>query len=237
MVGQTRGFKGAGAFVGQGFTVQFERPSPGPYEQLRDDSVAVRGASIEAVVQTTTEVKERIRDYIDAHFTGSEFHGNNRRRVSNASAQAAFYDEVEERGQYAGLVYSKFGKRDGGGFVDFLLLHVRGGTVKPKSGDWLRIAATGKRGGPSPQSGFFAYSQSDIFFRKSKDGKKLYQFRRYRKSGVSSRKNTLELIATLVKSVTFPASLSGVDEIARRRPELFDGYFAQALDLRLQGSG
>jgi hypothetical protein len=231
-------FKGAGAFQGQGFRVEFERPNPGPYEALRDEGVAIRGASVEAVVQTTNEVKQRIRDYIDAHFTNSEFHGNGRRRVSNASAQSVFYDELEEKGQYAGLVYSKFGKRDAGGFVDFLLLHVRGGTLRPKTGDWLRILNPRAGGSASSvaQSGFFPVSQSNIFFAPSSDGKKLFQLRRYRKGSLGSRRGTTELLATLVKRVVFPARLSGIDEIARQRPELFEGYFADALKQRRQQS-
>jgi hypothetical protein len=215
--------------------VEFSRGEPGPYEVMRDAGVAVRGASVEAVVRTTNEVKERIRDYIDAHFKSSEFHGNGRRRVSNASAQAMFYDEIEDKGQYAGLVYSKFGKRDAGGFVDYLLLHVRGGTLKPRRGDWLRIGQRGVIG--NPQSGFFGLSKSDIFFRPSADGKKLFQFRRFRKGGASRRRGTLELLATLVKQVAFPASLSGVENIARQRPELFEGYFAEALQLRAARAG
>lgn len=231
MVGQARSFKGSSAFDGQGFFVAFERPDPRPIDVLAQDAVAIRGASIEAVYQTTEEVKEKIRDFIDAHFTGSEFHGNGRRRVSNASAQSTYYDDVDEKGQYAGLVYSKFGKRDAGGFVDFLLLHVRGGTLKPRSGEWLRIRTPGApamRG----QSGFFPTSRSDIFFKKSADGKKLFQFRRYRKDSPLAKRGTLQLLATLVKEVKFTARLSGIDAIAARRPELFERNFTRALNVR-----
>lgn len=231
MVGAPIRFSGAGTFSGQGFRVEFQRPDAGPYEQLSRDAVAIRGASIEAVVKTTEEVKDRIRDYIDAHFSGSMFHGNGRRRVSNASAQSKFYDEVEEKGQYAGLVYSKFGKRDGGGFVDFLLLHVRGGTVKPKKGNWLKIANPEAGSLLGAQSGFFSVSQSDIFFTRSGDGKKLFLRRRFRRKGKA--KDATQLLATLVRSVSFPARLSGVEEIARQRPALFEGYFAQALKLQM----
>lgn len=231
-----QGFKGTGGFSGSGFRVEFERQAPAPYEILAKDAVAIRGASKEAVHKTTIEVKERIRDYIDAHFVGSEYHGNNRRRVSNASAQSKFYDEVEAKGQYAGLVYSKFGKRDAGGFVDFLLLHVRGGTVRPTRKNWLRIqnADAGGTARVAAQSGFFGISQSDIFFTKSADGKKLFQLRRYRKgSNISGKAGKTELLATLLKQVTFPARLTGIDEIARSRADLFEGHFAAALNASL----
>jgi hypothetical protein len=226
------GLKGTGAFVGQGFHIAFERSEPGPYEAMRDEGVAVRGASVDAVVRTTTEIKNLIRDYIDAHFTGSRFTSNSRRRVSN-TIQDVFYDDLEEKGQYAGLVYSKFGKRDQGRFVDYLLLHVRGGVLRPRSGDWLRIA-TPAGNILGAQSGFYERSGSDIFFRPSDDGKKLFQLRRRRDRG--GRRGSLELLATLVKSVAFAGSLSGIEAIARRRPEMFEGYFAEALNLRRQAS-
>jgi len=239
-VGGTRAFKGAQSFTGQGFRVEFELDSPGTYEQLRNEAIAIRGASVDAVYRTTEEVKQRIRDYIDAHFSGSEMQSNNRRRVSNASAQSRYYDEIEGKGQYAGLVYSKFGKRDKGGFVDFLLLHVRGGVVTPGPGEnWLRLAnpAVAGAGGQFGQTGFFAISQSNIFFAASKDGKKLFLLRRYRKGSAFGKAGKTELLATLVKQVVFPARLTGIEEIARQRPELFDGYFAEALEVRRMAQG
>lgn len=239
-LGTANPFKGSQAFTGQGFRVEFELNSPGTYEQLRNEAVAIRGASVDAVHRTTQEVKERIRDYIDAHFTSSEIHANNRRRVSNASAQSQFYDEIEGKGQYAGLVYSKFGKRDAGGFVDFLLLHVRGGTVSPGPGEqWLRLAnprAAGA-GGQFGQTGFFAISQSNVFFAPAKDGKKLFLLRRFGKGSAFGKAGKTELLATLVKQVVFPARLTGIDEIARQRPELFDGYFGEALELHRLAQG
>jgi len=228
------GFKGTGSFSGQGFKVAFQRPDPGPRDMLELDAIAIRSASVESVVLTTREVKEAIRDFVDAAFTNSEWHGNGRRRAANASAQEMFYDDIEARGQYAGLVYSKFGKRDKGGFIDYLLIHMRGATIRPRDGEWLRIR--NKRAGQShtlvAQTGHYHFSGSDIFFAKSKDGKKLFQMRRYRKGSLSARKGSVELLATLVKSVKIPARLSGVEAIARRRPELFEGHFAEALKAR-----
>lgn len=226
-----RGFKGTGTFTGQGFRVEFEREKPGAYEIMRDEGVAIRGASVEAVHKTTEQVKGLIRDYVDAHFTGSEFHGNGRRRVSNASAQSTFYDDLEEKGQYAGLVYSKFGYSQGGNFVDFLLLHVRGGVIRPGPGEnWLKIQNPEAGDLGLAQRGFFPLTGSDVFFLPSKDGKKLFQLRRYRNSSLTARRGRTDLLATLVKSVTVPASLSGIDAIAARRPELFEGYFARSLE-------
>src|SRR5438105_484213 len=99
--GKVLQYRGRGDYTGiSGFRVEVEREGPGPLEQMIDQGVAVRGASVEAVTKTTEAIKQRIRDYIDAHFTGSRLVKNNRRRVSNAAAQSVYYDELESKGQY-----------------------------------------------------------------------------------------------------------------------------------------
>lgn len=214
-----------------------------PAEQMRKileaGAVVIKGASIEAVVKTTVEVKLKIRAYINAHFKGSDFTSNNNRRVANASAQDTFYDDVSEKGQYTGLVYSKFGKRDGtSGFMDYLLLHIRGGVLKPRNGGWLRIDAKGKNNlGTSGQTGFYNLSSSNVFFTNSADGKKLYLLRRYARGSFDTKKaGKTELLATLLKQVAFPARLTGIDEIARSRADLFDKNFKAAFDARTVGA-
>ena len=231
-----------GTFDGRGFALAFQRRTGKQdrllYEQLKEDAVAIRGASIEAVTETTNEVKQRIRAYINAHFTGSAFTSNNNRRVANASAQSKFYDDVDAKGQYAGLVYSKFGGGHGpGGFVDYLLLHVRGGTLRPQSGNWLRIPNAREFGPQVRQTGFFATTQASVFFAKSDDGRKLYLLRRLGRSGRSRGDQKVQLLATLVRSLAFRARLSGIDEIARSRGDLFEGNFAAALNARGIGDG
>ena len=223
--GRTLQFRGKGNYLGQsGFRVEFDRSGAELTEELKNDSVRIRGASVDAVEKTTIAFKEQVRDFIDAHFTNSEIHANNRRRVSNASAQSKFYNDLDSKGQYTGLVYSKFGHRTGGGFIDFLLLHIRGGTIRPK-GDWLRLEneRAGLTSGKIAQTGYFKLSNSDIFFTESKDGKKLFQLRRNRSTGKT------DLLATLVKSIVVPADLAGIEVLARTRAELFEGHFAQAL--------
>ena len=222
------------------FSIKFERVSKQGFEDvLKRDAIAVRGASVLAVRETTVEVKLAIRAYIDAHFSGSSFTSNSHRRVANASAQDKFYDEIEGKGQYAGLVYSKFGKRDAGGFVDYLLLHVRGGTINGNS--WLRLINDKNGGGASSvaQSGFFKGSNSDIFFVESKDGRKLFQLRRFRneRNPATGKLGRTRLIATLLKDVVVPARLTGIDEIARSRPELFDRNFRAAMSAYGLGDG
>lgn len=48
----------------------------------------------------------------------------------------------------AGIVYSKFGRREGGRFVDYFLPHVLGGEIRPRRGRWLYIPLErGRRAG------------------------------------------------------------------------------------------
>lgn len=226
--------EGFGQGGGRGFGVVFDAFRSEKYtrEMLEEDAVLVSGASVEAVVATTNEVKELIRAYLDANFTGSSFIGGSngrtsRRRVSFAASQSRFYDDREERGQYTGLIYSKFGRGNGpASFVDFLLLHVRGGTITPTNGEWIRLGADGATG--FGQVGKYKFSGSQIFFAKSKDGQKLFLLR---KKGKGKNAAT-ELIATLVKKIVVPATLSGIDAIAARREDLFYGHFAEALEQR-----
>lgn len=224
-----------GGFSGRGFSFNFERQlSPGMIDKmLHGEAVAIRSASIEAVVTTTNEIKLRLRNYITAHFTGSEMHGNNQRRVANAASQSKFYDDVDGKGQYTGLIYSKFGAGMGaGGFIDFLLLHARGGTVKPKTGPWLFIPNAREFGAGRRNTGFFPMSKASVFWAKSADGRKLFMLRRQGNSGPNRAAQKVELLATLVKTLVFRARLTGLDEISRSRGELFESNFTAGLDAR-----
>lgn len=206
---------------GNGFTVEFlaERAARELNIALGAGVIAFRGASIAAVVSSTDELKQKMRTFLDGHFTGSALHGNNHRRVSNASVQSVYYDDIESEGQFTSLIYSKFGYRGNGGFVDFLLLHIRGGTIRPESGEWLRIPNLREPGARNGQTGFFPVSGSDIFFTPSKDGKKLYQLRRSRNGGET------KLLATLVKSLAIKPSLQGLETIMAQRRAIFERDF------------
>lgn len=235
--GSELGDRKIGGYSGRGFSFNFDtRLSPSMFGRMMNgEALTIRSASIEAVVTTTNEVKLRIRNYITAHFTGSEMHGNNQRRVANAASQSKFYDDLD-KGQYTGLVYSKFGAGVGGaGFVDFLLLHVRGGTVKPKSGNWLRIPNYREFGSQVRQTGFFPISKSSVFFAKSDDGRKLFLLRREQKKDQLGNRRAV-LLATLVPSLAFPARLSGITEILRRAGDTLQSNLIDELDSH-QGRG
>lgn len=227
---------------GSGFNLSIERRDfeTRTRAQLQQDAIIITGAGVDAVVETTRKVKERIRSYIDAHFTGSALHGNDHRRVANASAQEKFYDDRAEKGQYTGLVYSKFGKRDRGGFTDFLALHIRGGTVKPVNDDWIKIPNKGVIGSlgvaqVTPR-GYRSQFGTRIFMRPSKDRTKLFLLRDTGRRGGKS-KSGIDLLATLVKSVEIPARLGGVPGIVRAGGVEMQGRLGQMLDQRLPRGG
>lgn len=219
------GFKGSGGFSASGsFRVVFERSGPDPYEQMKDVGIAVRDASVEAVVRTTETIKDRVRDYIDAHFTGSGFTRNSRRRASNA-IRAHYYNDLDAQGSYAGLVYSKLGRGAGpASFVDYLLLHMFGGTIAPSRGDWLKIL--------TPQFRGTFVDPDQVFFVPSHDGSELFEMIRAPGRGKGAHGRAAQLVATLVKQVAIPARLGELADIAGDRPELFEGAFAKAMDAR-----
>lgn len=211
-----------------GFTVEFlsEKAVTELRDSLEQGVVAIRASSFAALAAETDETKQKMRAFLDAHFTGSDMHGNGHRRVSNAAVQSVYYDDLAEKGQVTSLIYSKFGVGGGAGFVDFLLLHMKGGTIKPQKGDWLRIPASSARG-IGNQSGFYPLSRSDIFFVESKDKNKLFQLRRPRRGSAKT-----ELLATLMKSITFAPSLAGLERILADRGAVFERHFAQDFESR-----
>ena len=223
-----------GGGPGSGFTVEFlaEKAMTELRGSLEQGAVAIRASSFTALVAETDETKQKMRAFLDAHFDGSDMHGNGHRRVSNAAVQSVYYDDLADKGQITSLIYSKFGVGGGAGFVDFLLLHMKGGTIKPKSGDWLRIPASGARR-MGNQSGYSPTSRTDVFFVESKDGKKLYQLRRPRRGSAGT-----ELLATLMKSITIKPSLGGLERILADRGAVFERHFTQDFEQRFgQGAG
>lgn len=208
---------------GQGFTVEFlGAKAQGQVEAaLKDGVLRIVESSITAVVATTNEVKQKLRSYLDSHFTGSAMHGNAHRRISNALVQSVTYETVSGQPGFSSLIYSKLGKGKGpGAFVDFLLLHVRGGTVKPHQGDWIRVDNDEANPGGLAKVG--DYGSSKVFFVPSKDGQKLFLLRKVKGGGSTT------LLATLVKSIQFPASLSEIESIAAQRGALFERNFDAA---------
>lgn len=236
--------------VGSNFTVEFEEKEGTEKlrEQLRQDAVTIRGAGVQSVVDTTEETKERLRDYLDLYFIRSEViggamdsksrTGKARRRATFAMAQSKYYDDVAQKGQYTGQIYSKFGRGKGPkNFVDYLILHLRGGTVRPKQGDWLKLTNRAIPGntGIGHQVGDYPTSNSRIFLKKSPGGRKMFLLRETFGFGQGRRKEDrkVELLATYLKSISFTPRLTNLDTIAATRIDLFDKKFRAALDTRL----
>lgn len=207
----------------RGFTVEFLGfKSQRKLEQALEGGVLrIVESSITAVIATTDTVKQKLRSYLDSHFLGSQMHGNAHRRISNALVQSAYYDEVDGKPGFASLIYSKLGKGKGpSSFVDFLLLHVRGGTIGPKQGEWMPVVNDETNQGALAKVG--DYGTSKVFFLPSKDGQKLYLLRKIKGGGSTT------LLATLVKSIQVPASLTELDSIAAERGALFERNFDAA---------
>lgn len=207
----------------RGFTVEFlgGKAQRQVEAALEDGVLRIVESSITAVVATTDDVKQKLRSYLDSHFTGSAMHGNAHRRISNALVQSAYYDNVKGKPGFSSLIYSKLGRGKGpASFVDFLLLHMRGGTIAPKQGEWMPIINRETNPGGLAKVGNFG--SSSVFFVPSKDGQKLFLLRKIKGGGSTT------LLATLVKSIQVPASLSGIDAIAAQRGAIFERNFDAA---------
>lgn len=91
----------------------------------RDLDRAISG-SVKAEVEA---LKRSHRAVVNARLGG----GRGRGKVGNSVRSKMLEPSV-------GLVYSKFGRRQGGEFIDYLLPHVIGATIKPKQSEWLYIS-------------------------------------------------------------------------------------------------
>lgn len=106
--------------------------------QLRDhmkaEDRALREADESVVRESTVDLKGAYRGEVRAGFD----RGN---RVANAVRDKYFRDRD---GSLTGFVYSKFGKKKGGTFQDYLARHERGGEQESsRPGGWMFIAARG----------------------------------------------------------------------------------------------
>ena len=220
---------------GSGFTVEFldDKARAALDQGLAAGITVITGSSIEALVSSNDELKQKMRTYLDGHFRGSALHGNNHRRISNAAVQSAYFDTVIGGRGFAATIYSKFGFRDagggnGGGFVDFLLLHMRGGTLRPRNGEFMRVPGRSRF---ASQIGQFEMSGSQIVWAKSKDGQKLFKLRRF-KGGKAT-----ELLETLVKSLTIKPSLQGLEAVMATNGAVFERHFDAVFTRRRAEAG
>jgi len=106
---------------------------------MRADAAAVLRGTRQAVVAQTEETKRAARALVAAAFTGG---GRGGSRVANA-IRSRVYDNAP--GDVAGLVYSKFGRREGGTFQDYLLPHIEGGQLRPRDAKFMAIPFNRRR--------------------------------------------------------------------------------------------
>ncbi|RDV06424.1 hypothetical protein DXH95_03080 [Sphingorhabdus pulchriflava] len=231
------GASAAGSNFG-GFLVRYDsqRTVVELEKHLQDEHGIIRDASIYAVVHTVAEIKKLLRTYLDGQFRRSMVHGNNHRRASNAAVQSKRYNEIAEKGQFSELIYSKLGDNSPSGFVDYLLPLVRGATIRPVRGNWMKLVSTKMRmmgiAGLNWKAGYSPDSKSSIFWRRSDDGKKLFLLRSYAKSSPSIDAGKTELLATMPAEIEVKPRLRGIDTIAQRREPLFLKNFDAQLGAR-----
>lgn len=189
---------------------------------IDDGAVVVAKASMQTVVLTIDTLKQKLRTYFDGVFSRSAPHRNNHRRASNAMVQSAIFNDMEAKGQFAGLIYSKLGRGMGPqSFVDYLLAHLNGATLRPQ-GDWLRLAEDERsqflqaRGGFVP-TGYNKATRTTVYWSPDKDDpNKLYLLRKDERTGHT------DLLDVLLKSVTIPPSLSGLQPLLDESEAIFD---------------
>lgn len=118
-------------------------------ELLAREAGVVSTGLLEAVAGQTLATKLAVRAVVNAAFTGSRVVGRNgNRRVANAIRGKLFEDEADPRGSPVGIVFSRFGRRQGGKFVDYLLPHALGATIAPTNARKLYIPLQPNMRGP-----------------------------------------------------------------------------------------
>lgn len=208
--------------AGSGFAIEFLGPKDMRIFEaaLEDGAIRIQRTAVEAAIRTGDEVKQKLRTYLDGVFRGSAPTANNHRRATNAMVQSATYPTVKGEPGFAYTIYSKLGRGAGpSSFIDYLLLHLHGATVSPRT--WFRIAvspdakALQRRGGRFT-TGSFPEARTKVFTRPAKDDPgKLFLLRQ-------TRTGKTQLLEVLLKSVTIKPKLGGMEVIFREADAIFD---------------
>lgn len=98
-------------------------------EHMRAERHGVSRATQRAPARAAVEHKALARAEVRRGLGGSRRAGRRGRNVANAIRHKVFVDGPL---QAAAIVYSKFGRREGGQFVDYFLPFARGGTIRAK---------------------------------------------------------------------------------------------------------
>ncbi|EKE70892.1 hypothetical protein [Oceanibaculum indicum] len=107
-------------------------------QEMRAEAAHVAEAVHSSVTGETTAVQLRARGLVDAALPPR---AGSRRKPSNAIRQKIYNDGP---GRVRGIVYSKFGRREGGRFVDYLKPHVDGADIRPRAGSFMVLPVKGQ---------------------------------------------------------------------------------------------
>ncbi len=107
-------------------------------DAIKRAELRTRAAARAAVDETSLRVQKAIRADVDRIFSGGtvRLRRGKGRRVSGAVRRKLFDNRA--RGT-AALVFSKFGRREGGEFVDYLGPYITGRDIRPRRGRYLAI--------------------------------------------------------------------------------------------------
>lgn len=184
---------------------------------LKEEAAALKRAETHAVVKTANEVKLAARRRVQQAFQGSgqfgaagagrRFSGGPRstRRLAN-TIRSVIYGRESQSGSTEALIFSKFGRRDERGFIEFFVPFTKGATLTPRRAKWLFIPLD-----PSLRRKRFRGAvtlDEKLAFIPAKRGGKIWLVRR--------TKTRSTLVAILVRQVRMPRLIS-FDDLGEER--------------------
>lgn len=198
----------------------------------RETAAVVRGVTSAVAVQTA-KTQADVRRLVDAALPAR---GRSGRRVSNAIRSLVFKVDPSKPGDRpAGVVYSKLGRREGGEFVDYLLPHVKGMTLRPRVGGAgdkgkfmiLPVRGVSRRVSAIKRDLSQLGIDPQLALIKTRGGKYLFvrRPRELKRGGFSARARTT-LLAILVPSVTLTRRLDVAPAEQAALAGLADGLLA-----------
>ena len=140
------------------------------------------------VTETTNATQQGFRNVVLQSYPVGRQGSRARRKVAGSIRKVLYTKDGPLKG--SGLVYSRFGRKVGGRFVDYLLPHVEGETIRPRRGRRLYIPL--QRGARARRFRQSVELQKNLRFIPLKDGRILI---------VRQTKSRSTPIALLVKQV------------------------------------
>lgn len=170
----------------------------GNLDEFIEKEIAAFEKGVFAGVQAATiDLKGKIRKQVAAALT----------RKASFAIQSRMYDDVKVGGHMekggASLLYSKLGRGRGKQFIDYLDLHVTGGTVRAKKSKWLYISLERGPKKRRKQRPVVAFDPRLAFIPDPKEPKKkLYLVRTFK-----DKNKEPKILAVLIRVVRIPKRL------------------------------